>query len=180
MAEDRPAVPELSATREERLLASLADRDWERVLVASDLHLGPGRAPETGVFDPRENFFADGAFARWLAHEREGIEGRCLLVLNGDVLDFLRIQRVPEDDSDYERWRSRLARLGRDEAARRLPRPIPPVERKYGLRTHDVRTVWKLGVIVRGHPAFFDALAAWVAAGHGLLVIRGNHDPELY
>lgn len=177
-AEGGPAVPELSPGREKEVLTDLAGRDWRRVLAASDLHLGPGKDPDTEVYAPRENFFAGAAFRRWLAHERSEADGPCLLVLNGDILDFARIQRVPETDADYDRWSSWLARLGRRDEARSLPRPLPRVERKHGLRTHDTRTVWKLGVIARGHPEFFGALGAWVAAGGGFIAIRGNHDPE--
>jgi UDP-2,3-diacylglucosamine pyrophosphatase LpxH len=37
-------------------------------LILSDLHLGPGRDPRTGLYSPAEDFFADDAFATLLNH----------------------------------------------------------------------------------------------------------------
>jgi hypothetical protein len=53
-------------------------------------------------------------------------------------------------------------------------------ERRYGLKTNDYKTVWKLLVIERGHPIFVDALVKWVAAGGRVLFVTGNHDVEMY
>lgn len=164
---------------ERRHLERLLSPPPPTVLAASDLHLAEGRDPETGVFDPRENFFAAGPFRRWLEHHADEAAGTAL-VLNGDIFDFLRVTEVPSDDGDYVRWRERLRALGEEERARSLPRPIPDNERTFGLRTHDFRTVWKLLVIRRGHPAFFEGLAGWLAEGGRLVISAGNHDPELY
>lgn len=177
--EDASPVPRLSHDREEALLKDLCADAPERILVASDLHLAAGRDPVTGVYSSRENFFAGGAFRRFLSHHGE-TAGDSWLVLNGDIFDFIRIMRVPETDEDYARWRGRLKRLGEAERAQSLPRPLAEVERTFGLKTHDFRTVWKLLVLFRGHPAFFQGLADWAAAGGTLVVTRGNHDPELY
>lgn len=171
-------VPAFGPEEERRILDELVAERPERVLVASDLHLGPGRDTETGVFDARENFLAADAFSRWLTNEQ--LAGQAtLLVLNGDIFDFIRITQVPETDRDYDRWRGVLKRLGDPHADASLP-PASRVERRYGLKTHDYRTVWKLLVIRRGHPKFFDALARWVGAGNALAFLKGNHDPELH
>lgn len=180
MAEDGTAVGRRTHEEERAHLAEMLAEPPPTVLAASDLHLAEGRDPETGVFDARENFFAGGAFGRWLGHHAEEASTGALLILNGDVFDFIRVMAVPEDDADYAHWRTRLLELGADEEARSLPRPIPEGERTFGLRTHDFRTVWKLLMLRRGHPEFFEALADWVTAGGKLVVATGNHDPELY
>lgn len=180
MAENGTAVERRTHEEERAHLADLLAGPPPTVLAASDLHLAEGRDPETGVFDARENFFAGGAFGRWLSHHAEEASAGALLILNGDVFDFIRVMAVPEGDADYARWRTRLLELGAEEEARSLPRPIPDGERTFGLRTHDFRTVWKLLVLRRGHPEFFEALAGWVTAGGKLVVATGNHDPELY
>src|SRR5581483_3121181 len=131
-----------------------------------------------------ENFFADDAFFRWIQWliAQDGTPGRSsVLVLNGDIFDFLRYRRVPED-GDYDRWVLLLQYLQcapegctaaslRTEATRQL-------EREFGLDTEDYKSVWKLYEMRRGHPAFFAALAQWLGKGHRLYVTRGNHDVE--
>lgn len=177
-AEPSP-VPRISNQGEERLLERLSSTPPRLVLVASDLHLAPGRDPDTGVYSRRENFFAGGAFRRFLSHHRPEAPD-AWLVLNGDVFDFIRLMRVPATDADYARWRGRLLRLDEADRAASLPRPLGRVERTYGLKTHDFRTVWKLLVMARGHPVFFDGLSGWLDAGGSLVVSKGNHDPELH
>ena len=149
------------------------------VLVVSDLHLTNGRDPVTGRVHPRENFLADEAFARFLAHHRPPDGEPRLLVINGDSLDFLRITSYPKSPADFARWREDLARLDYH-PKRPLEHTLVRKERRYGLRTDHYKTVYKFREIVRGHPVFFRALGDWVAAGGRLVFLKGNHDLEFH
>lgn len=150
------------------------------VLVVSDTHLGRGQDPLTRRFDRRENFFCDAAFRAFLAHHAPVDATGALLVFNGDTFDFLRINNVPRETSDLEAWSACLASLG-------APRPIEDLrvsrwskEGRFGLRTHDYKSVWKLLVMQQGHPVFFEALGEWVARGGAIVFVKGNHDVELH
>jgi UDP-2,3-diacylglucosamine pyrophosphatase LpxH len=67
------------------------DRD---LIILSDLHIGRGRNPETGRYHTLEAFFYDDDFARFCHYLCEDARRRgsaFRLILNGDVLDLLRI-----------------------------------------------------------------------------------------
>jgi UDP-2,3-diacylglucosamine pyrophosphatase LpxH len=175
------AAPPGPDAADQTALAALAADPPETVLVVSDLHLSAGRDPVTGRFDRIENFFADDAFARWLAHHHdpEAAAG-ALVVLNGDTFDFLRVLATPRSVPELEAWRDALASLGVRMTVQELEGSIDGKERRYGLGTEDFKCVWKLGEIVSGHPAFFAGLRGWLRAGGRLLVVKGNHDVELH
>ncbi|HEX9107970.1 MAG TPA: hypothetical protein VF832_12095, partial [Longimicrobiales bacterium] len=150
------------------------------LFVASDLHLGVGYDPVTGAVATTENFLADEAFAAFVAGHAHAAAAHAVVVLNGDILDFLRVTRVPDSQDELNAWAARLAHLDEPDLARRAGSDVDRVERRYGLKTTPEKTVWKLMVIAGGHPGFFRALATWVAGGGGLVIGGGNHDPELY
>jgi UDP-2,3-diacylglucosamine pyrophosphatase LpxH len=136
------------------------------LVVVSDLHLGEGRRAGSQRYSPTEDFFLDEAFARFLAHLEQRYAddpSRLVLVLNGDVLDFLTVARVPSA--------SEAGRRGIE---------ISPAEEKFGLDPTEAKSIFKLDVIFAGHRQFFHALARFVGAGHRVEVLRGNHDLELY
>ncbi len=150
------------------------------VLVVSDLHLGPGRGPD-GTYPGTENFFADAAFARFIAHASSRTQAhKAILVLNGDVLDFFRVDTVPATQSELHQWQATLASLGIAKTIDELRASIDKKEKLYGLKTHDFKSVWKLDRIVAGHVEAFDALASWVSAGHMVAFVKGNHDLDLF
>ncbi len=165
---------------EESLRQAFAGDLPRTVLLVSDLHLGAGRDPVTGRFVRRENFLADGAFARFLEHHRSTEDESTLLVFNGDTFDFLRIVDRPRDPAGFREWSRFLARLGRSHTPEELAASIVRKEEKFGLRTDDYKSAWKLLRIARGHPVFFGALAEWIDAGGGALFVKGNHDVELH
>ncbi|HEX5726667.1 MAG TPA: hypothetical protein VFX98_14420 [Longimicrobiaceae bacterium] len=167
-----------TAEQERELAQRLAAERPAVVLSASDLHMAAGRDPRTGNFPITENFYEDEAFARWLRTTADGLDGPALLVLNGDTFDFLRITSVPRTDAEITRWQAWLRRLEVDHPREQLA--VNRTERRFGLKTHDYRTVWKLRLIAEGHPGFFGALAEWLGGGHTLLVVKGNHDVELH
>lgn len=167
-------VPALDAATERQLLADLGAAPPAVVLVVSDLHLSKGIDPATGRYCRRENFFAGDAFGRFLRHHvpAEGAAG--LLVLNGDIFDFLRIDDVPGTAVARDRWVLQLARLGWYQTP-----PVPTGhERRFGLQTDAASSQFKLQVIADGHPGFFRALADWLGAGGSVLYVKGNHDVE--
>jgi UDP-2,3-diacylglucosamine pyrophosphatase LpxH len=133
-----------------------ADPSLRDLVVVSDLHLGRGFNPETKRWHRLETFFYDGdfqAFCEWLCRDAGGRGARFALILNGDILDLLRIEPDPGGASGLER------RFG--------PAVTPAVAARM------VRD------ILRGHAAFADALAVVLAAGHDVVFLPGNHDLEI-
>lgn len=70
-------------------------KDNEEIFVVSDLHISSGRN-DSGVYPGTENFFADEQFARFLSYaNRVKKAQKAILILNGDVFDFLRVTEYP-------------------------------------------------------------------------------------
>lgn len=136
------------------------------LVVLSDLHLGEGRPRDDELYCVQEDFFSDEVFARFMEHLRDRYRDRqreLVVVLNGDVFDFLTVTTYP------------------DPAAESPPGfPVTPQEEKFGLEATPAKSVFKLEAIFAGHSVFFRALSSMVAAGHRLEILRGNHDLELY
>ncbi len=151
------------------------------IFVISDLHIAAGLNSNRN-YDGTENFFADYSFVRFLHHLEKKItpNRKGLLIINGDLVDFLRIKNIPVTSQDFENWASILDAIGRPLPIDQLKTSISPKEIKYGLRTDDYKSVWKLSVCAGGHPQFFDQLAAWVEKGNELVITKGNHDLEWY
>ena len=182
----------------------------EEIFVVSDLHLASGRNC-AGVYQGTENFFADDSFLRFInyANKIKKTE-KALLVINGDVFDFLRItdfpgkvkknrfskrfkqalklnflpkkkqQYIQDPEKKYKEWQEELEKIGIKKTKEELESSISKKEMKYGLKTNDYKTVYKLINIKKGHPAFFKALSKWMANGNKLLILKGNHDLEIY
>jgi UDP-2,3-diacylglucosamine pyrophosphatase LpxH len=98
---------------------------------------------------PLEDFHDDGLFADWVG-ELAGAGSRSTLVLNGDIIDFLQIEVPAAGD------------------------PLPD-----DYLWDEATSVAKLRRCAEGHPAVFEALGGFVAAGGSLLVTVGNHDLDL-
>jgi UDP-2,3-diacylglucosamine pyrophosphatase LpxH len=152
----------------------------EEVLFVSDLHMGPGRTSD-GCYNGTENFFADASFRRCL---EQGVSryfhGPVLLVVNGDLVDFIRTTRYPVEAAEFDEWQRRLQQIGIAKSVAELRGSISAKERQFGLQTDDYKSVWKLEEVVRGHEEFFIALASWLGRGNRLLIVKGNHDLEWY
>lgn len=135
-----------------------------RLYVASDLHLAEGLDARTRRYARLEGFFYDEEFAAFLdACLADAGDHPAHLILNGDVFDFLAVVRVP---GTAERRAEGLE--------------VTRFEQKYGLLPTERKARWKLARIVRGHRRFFLALLRWMASGRDLVLIRGNHDMELF
>lgn len=136
------------------------------IIVLSDLHLGEGLSKNEPRYSPTEDFFYDCQFENFLKflhrkylYDPEGL----VLVLNGDIFDFLTVTSTPS----------------KEEAKARGFR-VSAAERQFGLNPTAEKSVYKLDVIAGGHKHFFRALARFVAGGHRVHILRGNHDLELY
>jgi hypothetical protein len=73
------------------------------LLIVSDLHLSEGLDPDSGKFSCLEDFLFDHSFANFLRHHEEvrhqpRFGGRpWLLIINGDLFDFLQVASLPEE-----------------------------------------------------------------------------------
>lgn len=150
------------------------------IVVISDLHLAAGRMKD-GRFSGTENFFADSSLRRFIHAILGRLKGKpAILVINGDMVDFLRITEYPQSDEEFQSWQSLLQQLGVEKTIRQLQDSITPKEVTFGLKTHHFKSAWKLAKCVQGHPQFFDVLAEWIALGNRIIISKGNHDLEWY
>jgi UDP-2,3-diacylglucosamine pyrophosphatase LpxH len=145
------------------------------LLILSDLHLSEGWDKRTGLLNRREDFFFDTSFERFLSKQAQITEDagcRLKLIFAGDLVDFQQVMSTPgEKRGKYgrgSRWRESLS-FGKSEDER---------HRRLGLSTSPDHTVWKLDQIIAGHEVFFKALADFLARGHDLVILPGNHDIE--
>lgn len=158
------------------------ETNGKKIYVVSDLHMAAG-LKANGNYDGTENFYADQSFVRFLDHLQEHLQARkAMLIINGDFIDFLRICSYPETPDDFRCWQEILTQAGITKTIEELTNPetIDDKEKRYGLKTHDYKSVWKLYICIRGHKPFFKRLAQWVYEGNELLVVKGNHDVEWY
>lgn len=151
------------------------------VLVVSDLHLAAGLRSD-GTYSCTENFFALGAFQRFVRNRVETCARSpgSALVVNGDLVDFVRIMDIPDTSGELTAWSKILARLGIARSPEELSRSMSKKERRHGLKSTDYKAVWKLHAAATGHATLFDAIAEWIRAGHRLIVVKGNHDLEWF
>ncbi|MCP4600987.1 MAG: hypothetical protein GY847_10760 [Proteobacteria bacterium] len=136
------------------------------LIVLSDLHLGEGLLRSEPRYAPTEDFFCDRQFEHFLKCLDEKYRddpSRLVLVLNGDIFDFLTVVRVPSPDEARDRGFT-----------------VTAAEQKFGLNPTSEKSVYKIDIIAAGHPIFFGALARFIAAGYRVNIIRGNHDLELH
>lgn len=151
--------------------------DGRDIFVTSDLHLAAGRTPD-GRFRGTENFFADEAYARFLTYAKTVATKKPILIINGDFIDFLRIKETPETDAEFGIWSNELRAIGIAKSVRELKEAVSPKEVRYGLKTNDYKSIWKLYLVSIGHRKVFAGLAKWIADGHTLILTKGNHDLE--
>ena len=129
------------------------------IAIISDLHMSQGRDPKTRKFDLKEDFFFDEVFVRFLAHlrrESQREERKWRLILAGDMVDCLQITALPPN----QKFSLRKS------------------EEKYGLGTAPDKTIWKMKVMMEGHPLFFSSLGTFISEGHICTIVSGNHDIE--
>ncbi|HET7153692.1 MAG TPA: hypothetical protein VFJ29_07980, partial [Candidatus Kapabacteria bacterium] len=124
----------------------------QAIYVISDLHIGAGQQ-KNATYTGTENFYADDSLFRFLREADNADKGgKSILVINGDFVDFLRIMPIPKTDEDFTEWAAILANIGISQnIIADLRKSISKKEVKFGLKTHDYKSVWKLHVAVKGH-----------------------------
>lgn len=124
------------------------------LLVISDLHLGEHLGPKTD-----KTLALERSLCTFLDHH--AVDGRrWRLVVNGDMIDLVGLMLMPDEVGC-------VAGLHRDDHV-------------YGLGARAHAAVLKLERVIEHHRAVFQSLARFVAAGHSLVVVIGNHDIELH
>lgn len=142
-------------------------------LLLSDIHLGADMARRRrpavarASFPPAEPPALDRNLAALLDHYRAQAEAgpgwRWTLVIAGDVVDFVSLAVAPgEEAGGDEKGRATAEGEERD----------PDSAIKQAVR--------KLRAVARLHDLAFRALGRFVAAGHRLVLVRGNHDQAFY
>lgn len=150
------------------------DRTSLPAYIISDLHLSGGKG-EDGKYRSTENFFYDEKFANFLRHIQDRQTGSKTLIVNGDFIDFIRLIDHPPRDQ-FPRWLEVLKKAGIQMAEEDLS--VNEREIKFGLKTHEYKSVWKMDFVMSAHRKFFTALADFLQKGNKLVVIQGNHDME--
>jgi UDP-2,3-diacylglucosamine pyrophosphatase LpxH len=187
--------------------ARLKDQHIHQILVISDLHLSEGYSLKTHHWHRRENFTADTSFAQFLNIKSESAKAQKFqiwLIINGDFIDFLRIASTPDEAGILE-WEQTLQSITSEKLPdqqqeildafkmfksnwqkyvnesskwQRFWQKKTKDEMKYGLKTQDFKSVYRLMMVNRGHEKTFEALANWLNNGHLITIISGNHDQE--
>jgi UDP-2,3-diacylglucosamine pyrophosphatase LpxH len=133
----------------------------ESLLVFSDVHLGSD-LDDSGHNVVRRSPAIDRDLVSFLSHYRsERPSGdRWRIIIAGDFIDFIGMTIVPgESPLDTEQT---------DE------------EREHGVGNAADHARLKLRRVADRHADFFDVLAGFIADGHALTMVHGNHDIELH
>ena len=139
--------------------------DGYNYLLLSDVHLGSDliahQRPWALTTWLLEENAVDARLVAWLEHyTSQRDRGRpWRLVIAGDFLDLVGVS-IPTTDC--------------------LDTAPTPEEARHGLGSAADHVVRKLHAIAARHPRVFAALGRFVAAGHALVLVRGNHDVELH
>ena len=143
-----------------RVNANGGDFD-ESLIILSDVHLG-NDINDLSPDGARRSALVDADLIQLLAHYRQApCKGRRWhLIIAGDFIDFIGVAILPRGGD--------VASSATDE------------ERQHGLGNTAEHARLKLRAIVTRHEAVFAALAAFVAAGHAVTIVHGNHDVELH
>jgi UDP-2,3-diacylglucosamine pyrophosphatase LpxH len=135
-------------------------------LLLSDVHLGSDIIPHMRPWARTSWLLTEAAIDTQLVtfldhHAQSAAPGRrYCLVLAGDFLDLVGVALGPEDHP--------------------VETPLTAEERLCGLGSAKDHVVGKLAAIAKRHAAVFAALMRFVAYGHELVLVRGNHDIELH
>ncbi|HEY3351912.1 MAG TPA: metallophosphoesterase [Polyangia bacterium] len=129
----------------------------KRYLVVSDLHLCDVEDHADGwkQYKSSAHLYDDQLAA--LLDDFVAGGGEPTLVLNGDIFDFDLVAAVPDDP----------------------PFKVSRAERRRGLDATAAKSAWKLERVLAHHPRFVAALAGFLARGHEVVYVLGNHDREL-
>jgi UDP-2,3-diacylglucosamine pyrophosphatase LpxH len=137
------------------------DSRAESLLILSDVHLG-NDLNDFARGAIRRSARVDTDLAALLAHyrDRPSPGGRWRLVIAGDFIDFVGMTIVAHD--------------------REVTTEPNPEERAHGLGNTADHARLKLRAVAARHRPVFAALADFVAAGHSLTIVHGNHDVDFH
>jgi UDP-2,3-diacylglucosamine pyrophosphatase LpxH len=135
-------------------------------LLFSDVHLGADlvqHARPWTVSRLREVLRLDRDLAAMLSHYRlqRDPERPWTLVIAGDLIDFVGMSIAPALDTQLET-------------------PLTIEEHTHGLGSAQDHAFQKMGAVAERHDLVFRELAQFVADGHALVLVRGNHDVDFY
>lgn len=131
--------------------------------IISDLHLCEEepvhpKYPLWKKYKTRE-FFFDEDLRRFFEFIEKKAQGEKIeLVLAGDVFDFDSVMSIPKHPSFA----------------------VTSLEQKRGLFPQEEKSVYKIQKILQDHQVFIEALRDFLARGHRVIFIVGNHDLELH
>lgn len=134
-----------------------------QTVVLSDIHLS-----EAGTIDPKRplwkrfklpEYFVDEDIESLLDTVTAQHDCPAELVLNGDIFDFDSVTAQPPHANELS---------------------VSWLERRRGLAPEECKSVFKIQTILRDHPLFVGALQRFLAAGHRVVFVIGNHDVELH
>ncbi len=125
-----------------------------RYLVLSDLHLCDVEEHSDGWKAYKSGrYLSDAELARLIERFLDDSAGATpTLILNGDTFDFDLVAAVPVA----------------------APWPVSRSERRRGLDATAEKSTWKMELMLRDHPGFVAALAAYLGRGHRLAGAMGN------
>ncbi|MEQ1565136.1 MAG: hypothetical protein ABMA64_05820 [Myxococcota bacterium] len=124
-------------------------------MVISDLHLGEG----LGAPKPPHTLELEAALIAFLDHHlQRPLPWR--LVVNGDMIEMTALAISP-------------ASVG-------LSDGLHPHDHQYGIGAQSESAELKIRLILEHHAPVFDAFARFLAAGHLVSIVFGNHDIELH
>lgn len=135
----------------------------DHTIVMSDLHLSDAESPHPR--NPlwkrfkRRRYFIDRSFDSLLNEFIQQTSGVRELILNGDIFDFDSVLEIPSP-----------------------PRPfrVSWLERRRGLNSEELKSAFKMSVILEDHPLWVQSLRNWVTQGGRIVFVIGNHDIELH
>ena len=135
-------------------------------LLFSDVHLGADlvqHARPWTVSRLREVLRVDRELSAMLDHYRQHSEaGRpWTLIIAGDLVDFMGMSIAPREGAELET-------------------PLNDEEHLHGLGSARDHAEHKMRAVAERHDLVFRKLAQFVADGHSLVLIRGNHDVDFY
>lgn len=141
-----------------------ANHKKENYLLFSDVHLGADLVQHAAPWTTarlKKAARIDRDLSSMLEHYRTSRdpERAWCLVIAGDLVDFIGMSIAPATDTETA---------------------LTPEELANGLGSARDHAVQKMRAVARRHSQVFDRLARFIADGHRLVLIRGNHDVDFH
>jgi len=135
-------------------------------LLFSDVHLGADLVQHARPWTAsrlREELRIDRELSAMLDHyrQRRHDDQPWRLIIAGDLVDFMGMSIAAAHDQPVET-------------------PLTAEERSHGLGSTRDHVVYKMRAVAARHDLVFRKLAEFVAEGHSLVLVRGNHDVDFY